>query len=294
MIILAFFTISLAVHIVEPSASNNLQAGISAWVVTASFAQADILPLYQTIEYRTQDVLIGSVLIPGYGHDESVHLYSHTSGYLLAFYPRHFGISHLFDFQNGIDGTKLEHGLRMASSAVGAPISQETYYHFQYPNANTLFLTVQNGTGTTTVSLPLDLQYYEFGIAFSSNTCCACYPRTANLYLDGTLIAGMACGVQSNYQAVDLAPGFDHDLHLVIDGGLGYGGLAMIYGGEPITTTVGYTMALNNNLAAHLRDLPPYVSAHAASVGQASPMAKPPFDLPIFYDLFFPVMHYER
>jgi hypothetical protein len=123
--------------------------------------------IYRTIEAQTDDYIVGSVAIEGYGTDDDVHVYIHKDGWVLAFYRSAEPASKIFDWKAYTDGSnavpnKLTKALATAAGAAGVGVpATPSYYHFQYPEANRMTIALQSGRDSFTLRLPSGFTYYE-------------------------------------------------------------------------------------------------------------------------------------
>ncbi|NJL06162.1 MAG: hypothetical protein HC911_14910 [Chloroflexaceae bacterium] len=133
--------------------------------------------IYRTIEDQTDDYIVGSVPIEGYGTSEDVHVYIHKDGWVLAYYRSAEPASKIVDwvgYQAGSNAVpnKLTKALATAAGGAGVGVpAQPSYYHFQYPEANRMTIAVHsannaNRTREFTMRLPSDgFDYYETSYA---------------------------------------------------------------------------------------------------------------------------------
>ncbi len=133
--------------------------------------------IYRTIEDQTDDYIVGSVAIEGYGTDDDVHVYIHKDGWVLAFYRSAEPASKIVDWVAYTAGSnavpnKLTKALASAASAAGVGVpATPSYYHFQYPEANRMTIALQSGRNSSfTLRLPSDgFTYYESSYTVGSN-----------------------------------------------------------------------------------------------------------------------------
>lgn len=149
------------------------EAGISAYYqIPNGLNLQTIKPLFRTLERETQDYLVGSIAVPNwYAESEDVHVYVHKDGWVLVYYLAADPTSKIFDWSSYTPGdivTKFDTILKLIGDQLGVTAPSSIYYHFQYPNANTLLLIAERrGSHPQAVSdsfeikLPDALTYYE-------------------------------------------------------------------------------------------------------------------------------------
>jgi hypothetical protein len=166
------------------------EAGMAAYFQTDLTVRINdnLRDAFRVIEDETDDYIIGLVQLEGFSESHDVHVYVHTDGWLLAYYPREDAVGKTLDIAQ-YDGTraipnKLSYALGIVASAAGVASPPPTFYHFQYPNANRMTII-----GETTaeenwfnITLPSDLVYFDFSYAFHST-------GGNTLYLNGDGIA---------------------------------------------------------------------------------------------------------
>lgn len=132
---------------------------------------ADVVGLYTTIEDQTSDYILGSMSVPGYSTNWDVHVYVHTSGWVMIYYRNNEPTSMIFDtvaYGNGISQpvlTKFQPVRDNLASAIGIAPPTLTYYHFAFPNANTMMLIADGagfgGDDSFQIEIPSTNTYYE-------------------------------------------------------------------------------------------------------------------------------------
>jgi hypothetical protein len=154
-------------------ATNFLEeeAGICAYTNTErSIDMARVKPLYRTIEYETDEYIIGSVPIGEYPETEDVHVYASKDGWIAAYYPANDPVSKMIDWNNYQGGqltsTKLELALKKVSDTLNFPLVEVKYYDFVTPRANKLLIVIDRedtnyATDSFEIMIPDDVTIYE-------------------------------------------------------------------------------------------------------------------------------------
>ena len=150
---------------------------------------------FRSIEYETDEYIIGSVPLPDYPETEDVHSYVHIDGWVVTYYLRKEVVAKILDWEGFgpdevITGTKLQDGIFVVCDAAGVPIGDIKYYDFKYPNANKMMIIVDAlwtyGEDTLNIMLPSDFVFYERSFSH--------YVRgggstNSSLYIDGQEIS---------------------------------------------------------------------------------------------------------
>jgi hypothetical protein len=147
------------------------EAGISAYTnVGEAIDLEKTKTVFRTIEYETDEYIIGSVPLPDYEETEDVHVYVHTDGWVVAYYQKEEVVAKILDWNDyttdeKITGTKLEDGVSVVCNAAGVPIRDLKYYDFRYPNAEKLMIVADaqwtEGTDTFKIKLPGEFVFYD-------------------------------------------------------------------------------------------------------------------------------------
>jgi hypothetical protein len=111
----------------------DAEAGISAYTNVGE--EIDIekaKAAFRTVEYETDEYIIGSVPLPDYPEYEDVHAYVHKDGWIVTYYLKDKPVGKIIDWKDystdeKIIGTKLEDGLSVACNAAGVPIRNIKY-----------------------------------------------------------------------------------------------------------------------------------------------------------------------
>jgi hypothetical protein len=149
----------------------DAEAGISAYTnVGEEIDLEKAKAAFRTIEYETDEYIVGSVPLPDYPEYEDVHAYVHKDGWVVTYYLKDKPVGKIIDWKDystdeKIIGTKLEDGLSVACNAAGVPIRNIKYYDFRYPNADKLMIVADaqwtEGTDTFNIKLPSDFVFYD-------------------------------------------------------------------------------------------------------------------------------------
>ena len=147
------------------------EAGISAYTnVGETIDLEKAKTAFRTIEYETDEYIIGSVPLPDYPETEDVHAYVHKDGWIVVYYLKEEPASKILDWEDydtdeKITGTKLEDGINAVCAAAQVPSKDIKYYDFRYPNANRLMIVADaqwsEGTDTFNIKIPSDFRVYE-------------------------------------------------------------------------------------------------------------------------------------
>lgn len=157
---------------------------------------------FRTIEYETDEYIIGSVPLPDYPETEDVHSYVHIDGWVVIYYLREEPAAKILDWEGFgpdevITGTKLQDGIFVVCDAAGVPIGDIKYYDFKYPNANKMMIIVDAlwtyGEDTLNIMLPSDFVFYERSFSH-----CIRNGGYSYLYIDGQRISDLS-GTGTHY-----------------------------------------------------------------------------------------------
>jgi hypothetical protein len=189
------------------------EAGIAAYVkFDSSINLDDARDAFSSIESETDEYIIGIIALANYGDGEYPHAFVHKDGWAVTYYPDTDPVVKIVDWNNwkGPSTNKLLIGMNVVFNAIkvvnAGPIS---YYHFQYPDANTVLIAVDddddNGNGIDfTIQYSSSLKVYERSFGSKNNvygflTFGNLLPDTVNeinlvccisdLYINGNLIS---------------------------------------------------------------------------------------------------------
>lgn len=185
-----------AVVLVAPrnsSLSNFLEgtAGISAWFQFSESVnlQSNLLRnKFRYIESESTTYILGPVLVDGYTDvSDDVKVFVHSSGYVVAYYPRSEPTSKIFDNPT-LQPTRLETVLAKIAGSIGVIDYQVNWYHWLYPQANRMLLVgrFRGNTGDSpfTMNLPGSFEYFERSWIKKAGSM-----GNGTLTIDGTLLA---------------------------------------------------------------------------------------------------------
>ena len=111
------------------------EAGISTYTNVGQAIDLEAAKsVFRTIEYETDEYIVGSVPLPDYGETEDVHVFVHRDGWVVSYYLRDEPTAKIVDWENYgggvIRGTKLEDGIFVVCAAIGVSGGDYKYYHF--------------------------------------------------------------------------------------------------------------------------------------------------------------------
>jgi len=219
------------------------EAGVSAYTqIPWAIDLPTVRDLFRTIEYETDQYIIGSVELADYPESHDAHVYVHTDGWVVAYYLAEDPTGKIMDLRhyNGIEitSTKLENALNVICSVVGAVPFEANYYDFRYPNATDIMLIQEYCSSdegdSFDIQLPNDFTFYEraWAHAYHDGTCC--YGGQSSLFLDGNLLNSFD-GLYTwffaygNLTSAQLYPGSFHTFQIDKYDGDAYGGITLIY-----------------------------------------------------------------
>jgi len=125
---------------------------------------------FKTIEEETADYVIGSLGLPNLPETEDVHCLVHNDGWIVCFYLKQEPTSKIVDwnFYSGgiLSKTKLYEGLEIIANAYPSVlITNPSYYHYNYQNANKLMIIIDESPTSDSDSfnlfLPTEFTFYE-------------------------------------------------------------------------------------------------------------------------------------
>ena len=177
------------------------EAGISAYTnVGEEINLESAKSAYRTIEYETNEYIIGSVPLPDYAETEDVHAYVHKDGWVVTYYLKEEPVAKIVDWEDystdeRITGTKLEDGVSVVCNAAGVPIRDLKYYDFRYANADKMMIIADalwsSGTDTFDIKLPSDFVFYERSYSHYHIGSGSYVDRTSTMYIDGSEISSI-------------------------------------------------------------------------------------------------------
>ena len=150
------------------------EAGISAYVNVGSAIDINQTKgAYRTIEYSTDEYIVGSVELAGWPEYEDPHVYVSSDGWIVAYYLKEEPTSKIMQWLgytgDQINTTKLEDAIDKMCTEIGIDYStikdNTKYYDFRYPDANRLMLIVDimgsDGTDTFDFMIPSEDVLYN-------------------------------------------------------------------------------------------------------------------------------------
>ena len=224
------------------------EAGICAYTnIGREIDLAIVKSLYRTIEYETEEYIIGSIPIPGYGKSEDAHLYINRDGWIIIYYLKDDPVAKIVDwlsYQGSQISTKLEKGLSELCNNLGIPLVDVNYYDFRAPDANQLMIIVgsQKGEGVDSFKIKIPSEFIVYGKSWSHYAYNAYYSR---LKIDGEQINGLSCSYKGWNEAygmmtpTQLKPDVYHTITLQQDYrttyswyGTAFAAIAIVYRGD--------------------------------------------------------------
>jgi hypothetical protein len=229
-----------AVVLAAPSNSNlnnflEGTAGISAWFQFSESInlQSNLLRnKFRYLESESTTYLLGPVAVDGYSDVwDDVKVFVHSSGYVVAYYPRSEPTSKIFDNPT-LQPTRLETVLAKIASSIGVVNYQVNWYHWLYPQANRMLLVGRfrgnEGDSPFTINLPGSFKYFERSWIKIAN------PSFSNgtLTMDGTTLAsgsGIQVGrIAASSMVTDAAHAFNLHNAYTFNGAV-LAGVAIVY-----------------------------------------------------------------
>jgi len=194
--------ISLQKPTAEGTSFLETEAGISAYTnIGQTIDLVKAKNAFRTIESETDEYIIGSVPLPDYEETEDVHVYIHTTGWIVTYYLSDEPTAKIMDWNNygedeKIRGTKLESGISAICDASQVLMKDVKYYDFRYPEANKLLIVAdarwssEPEEDTFSIKIPSEFLVYERSF---SHYCSNCYSSFTSgvfsyLYIDDNQI----------------------------------------------------------------------------------------------------------
>ncbi len=137
-------------------------AGVTAWYnAGATIDLAQFISGFSTVEYQTPDLVVGTVDIPVYVDEYTPYVMVHSSGYILAFYPKGDPAGKMIDvIAKQLNTTLLEYAVVMVGAAGGLTVADVTYYDFNNPLATDMLVLAENradGENTFSLQMPANI-----------------------------------------------------------------------------------------------------------------------------------------
>lgn len=146
------------------------EAGMSIYVnVGASMDLPKAKTVYKSIEKETSDYVVGSVSLPDLPETDEIHCFAHKDGWIVVYYLKAEPVSKIIDWNYNSGGqltkTKLQMGLEKMALALGATITNASYYDFRYPYADKWMIMIETqesvGTDSFNLKIPSPFTIYE-------------------------------------------------------------------------------------------------------------------------------------
>jgi hypothetical protein len=229
------------------------EAGISAYTNVGRAIDLEAArSAFRTIEYETDEYIVGSVPLPDYAETEDVHAFVHRDGWIVSYYLRDEPAAKIVDWEDygggEMTGTKLEIGIGEVSTVVQIPVGEIRYYHFRYPNANRLMIVADALWGssdksyvedTFRIKLPGDFTFYERSYSFHGHDVGSWNSTYHKMYIDEEEIVSMRLNdeARTTYDLVSslqLWPDEFHTVKTTIEGearsdNVTFGAIALLY-----------------------------------------------------------------
>ena len=197
------------------------EAGISAYTDVGQEIDLEMAKLaFRTIEYETDEYIVGSVPLSGHPETEDVHAFVHRDGWIVSYYLRDEPAAKIIDWEDydgeEITGTKLEDGVLVVCYVVLVPVGDIAYYDFRYPYANGLMIAadaqLSEGTDTFRLKLPSDLLFYERSY---SHYAYDSYGSTMKIDEEGISIMGGSHASVTHYGLLSALQLWPDEFHIV-------------------------------------------------------------------------------
>jgi len=212
------------------------EAGISAYTNVGQAIDLEAArSAFRTIEYETDEYIVGSVPLPDYAETEDVHVFVHRDGWVVSYYLRDEPTGKIVDWEEysggAITGTKLEDGIFAVCAATGVPAGDTEYYHFRYAYANELVIVAEAVSGeedTFRMKLPGNFIFYERSYSHSHYYSSSFY--SSCMCIDGEPISDARA--ETKYGLVSpsqLSADVFHTVKISKSGGTAFGAIVLIY-----------------------------------------------------------------
>lgn len=215
------------------------EAGVSAYVNVGQNIDLEVAKeAFVGIEAEGDGYVIGIVELTGLPEEEFPHVYIHQDGWILAYYTKFAPASRMFQWY-GYEGgsfttTTLEDAIAKICLTIGLNYytvkGDVTYYHFQYPEATKLLLTVDSMRGQAGLwedsfnfSIPYAVTLYEGSWSHSIESYSSSY--YSRLYLDDALINNvyynrdhpeLSLAICGKFEDSQLIPGMLHTVRIML------------------------------------------------------------------------------
>ena len=235
----SFIPISGASEILQGTSFLDDEAGISAYTnVGQQIDLDDAKNAFRTIEYETDDYIIGSVPLPDYPETEDVHCYVHVDGWVVTYYLNDEPVAKIVDWKDytteeTITGTKLEDGIYEVCNAAYVVAGDIYYYNFEWPIAEKLMIVADaewtSGYDEFQILLPSDFIFYERSYSHCARFSYGYYSR---MYIDENEISYVP-GEETDYNTLlpsELQTDMTHTIKVDPNrGGGAFGAIVLVY-----------------------------------------------------------------
>lgn len=146
------------------------EAGMSTYAnVGASMDLLKAKTVFKSIEKETSDYIVGSVSLPALPETDDVHCFVHKDGWIVIYYLKTEPVSKIIDWNYYSGGqltkNKLQVGLEKMALALGATVTNASYYNFQYPYGDKWMIMIETqesvGTDSFNLKIPSPFTIYE-------------------------------------------------------------------------------------------------------------------------------------
>jgi len=214
------------------------EAGISAYVkAKESINLNSVKPVFETIERKTDDYIIGTVLMDYHAEEEYPHVYVSTDGWVVAYYPNDRSSGWLlpwYYYTGGpISTTTLRKAVGKVCTQIGGTTTGLKYYDFRYPDATKMMIIVESTTGTNffKVTIPTNFTTYRVDWSHYASVAGGYYPGNSKANLDGVQFSSFGGGANWEYGSFlgQFENGIEHKIDISAYKGTGRVGLVLEY-----------------------------------------------------------------
>lgn len=147
------------ISLVKPAFAQTAQiltfpaetAGICAYVNTGNsinFEKLEFSQIFERIEEKGQDYLIGVVKIEDLWTKAFPYVYVNSDGWIAAYYPVNVSSTMIMNWANyegeAVPETTFHNAMSKVLSELGLGPQEVGYYHFGYPEATKIFLGIKS------------------------------------------------------------------------------------------------------------------------------------------------------
>lgn len=170
------------------------QAGISAYTKVDNVNLELAETALRNVEVRTDEYIIGPILLDNYSETWEMHVYVDTAGWIIVYHLKEKRASMIIDWLGyeaagyQLSGSKLELALDKVATAMGVEVSDVKYYDFRYPDATNMMIVVDAEAGngyTETFKIMLSgtsLEMYNMTWSHAIHCTGDCYHSAWYLY----------------------------------------------------------------------------------------------------------------